>query len=338
MAGKSYVTRGHDSLSLADAGVYQTPSWLPLNALDSDSRSIDCGDVLLQIRIAESATDSSSRGLDAAAFANRTSESVFEIAPTQSIEELVVREEGENEAAEASRKANDHSTRFDSVDVTDVLPEVDQIPLQTQDSTPQGCVDITRFDVAALNRECYSWLWYIGFRGIDPLATVTSDTLSSRPVSVSMQSSSNSTLEGILIAFHPMLFCLVLNQRAPHLEERVDVQYPLAWLKDHCSALARDADLLGRHVEVYRSWVREGRTFRGSQLKKQMELQQAPINMHYQYLVMQSVPHTDTAPSSSEGERNTVVVDFVSVGACTTHALGFKHGGLSALEMRLVSD
>lgn len=113
-------------------------------------------------------------------------------------------------------------------------------------------------------------------------------------------------------------------------------------MKQHCLALSRDADLLGRHVEVFRSWVRDGRSFRSSQLKKQMELQNAPINLHYQFLVLKPVPTSsedddDDARDNEKGRRNTVFVDFVSVGACTTHGLGYKRGGLVTLEHGLVS-
>lgn len=74
---------------------------------------------------------------------------------------------------------------------------------------------------------------------------------------------------------------------------------------------------------------RSHRTFRPSTAKKDIALQPLPLNLHYQLLSVRQ--HTHQRAASAE------VINCVTCGAMTAHALGHKKGGLFYQEGKLVA-
>lgn len=158
--------------------------------------------------------------------------------------------------------------------------------------------------------ECYEWMWHIGFKGVDPL-------------SVSAEEGSSSE-EGVC------------------KRNRADVQYSSTWLNQHVSTLEELLCHIKCLIAFYAEETsREGKRFRASKLKKEIEYQALPVNLHIQLMSLQKC---DDGPALLPGQRGSGVgssetmvrvVDSITCGAMSPHGLGFKNGGLSNIEQNL---
>ncbi|KAG5188437.1 hypothetical protein JKP88DRAFT_253471 [Tribonema minus] len=108
-------------------------------------------------------------------------------------------------------------------------------------------------------------------------------------------------------------------QTLAHMYE--ETEYPLAWCEAHARAVGQQAAMIARVGKLYTQMMQDQRTFRGSQEKKNKDLQFIATNLHAQ--IWSTLP----APGST-----VVHFDMTTTGAPSAHALGFKHGGLVSLE------
>jgi hypothetical protein len=131
---------------------------------------------------------------------------------------------------------------------------------------------------------------------------------------------------------------------------RVDVVYPLDWIKSHIEGLQQLALELGSLVPRMKNQHKTGTSFRCSALKKNPEWQALPVNLHYQLMsVRQHASTTSTAAftsgtsrcgldsDDSAAEPRTEVIHSVTCGAMTPHMMGHKSGGLYHQESKLVT-
>lgn len=213
MTGKSYAARGRAHVLLADAGMFSEPSWLPVNSLDESNTSIECGDVLLQVRILESPADAQLEHSDVQRFTLHEPEVDVKAALTQSVDQLALLADMEGESTQEPDEniVDTHiptlnpTVRPASVERTEPIPTLAELKMTSTDSSPGVCVNVTGYDPVELIRDCYAWLWYIGFRGVDPLSDIKTDTLATLPVNVALQGVSE-TLRGS-VAYHSFHTC-----------------------------------------------------------------------------------------------------------------------------------
>eukprot|EP00602_Paraphysomonas_sp_CaronLab_P006429 CAMPEP_0185030682 /NCGR_PEP_ID=MMETSP1103-20130426/17681_1 /TAXON_ID=36769 /ORGANISM="Paraphysomonas bandaiensis, Strain Caron Lab Isolate" /LENGTH=1178 /DNA_ID=CAMNT_0027565895 /DNA_START=347 /DNA_END=3883 /DNA_ORIENTATION=- len=178
--------------------------------------------------------------------------------------------------------------------------------LWSTDANPGRPVDMRRAaqHSARILAECYEWMWHIGFKGVDPLGIYPEHT------------------DGIALEDRPLV-------------PRADVRYSSTWLTEHI----RTFEELLCHIKCltayYSEEVSEDRTFRASRLKKEIEFQALPVNLHMQIMTMLKCNGTDSCPNTSSDDGFVRVADSVTCGATAAHALGYKNGGLSNIEMDL---
>jgi hypothetical protein len=109
-------------------------------------------------------------------------------------------------------------------------------------------------------------------------------------------------------------------------------------------------------VATYYEDIALNKSFRPSKLKKEIEVQALPINLHIQNMVVQKYQHSTYDPSNSattsaaangggvtnglkksdESNGSTVhVIDSITCGAMACHGLGYSQGGLHNIETTL---
>jgi hypothetical protein len=98
------------------------------------------------------------------------------------------------------------------------------------------------------------------------------------------------------------------------------VEFPVPFCHSHAQAMARSHARVARMCSVLWQMQRQGKQFRSSLDKKHRDLQCIPTNLHVQLMVVDD--GVQASPS---------VYDFITVGAPTAHALGYKKGGLLSL-------
>lgn len=113
--------------------------------------------------------------------------------------------------------------------------------------------DITTLKTDLVIRDCYRWMWDIGYTGCDPLV-FPSGILSTESADVD----------------------------APN---RVDYPYDLIWMANHIKNLREMLSTVVVLVEEYESMTRRGITLRKSPFKENLEMQCIPLNLHYQFMV-----------------------------------------------------
>jgi len=175
--------------------------------------------------------------------------------------------------------------------------------------------------------DCYEWQWLCGYTGCDPLAVGGANGVKNED-----SESSNLTT----------------------LRPRVDVLYPIKWLDSYIEALE---NFLMEALEVLQS-LREmhnnanGNCFRASVLKKDWQVQPLPINFHMQMVTMRRLDaktssvfsginySADGAPIDrpvAQSVRSDRLIDSLTCGCFTAHAMGFKKGGLEAYQLNLLA-
>jgi hypothetical protein len=169
--------------------------------------------------------------------------------------------------------------------------------------------------------ECYEWMWHVGFKGMDPLA---------------LPQTPNITTSGSL------------GETLP----RVDLPYSLIWMNEHIKRLENILCQIKYLLATYYEAMSLQKSFRASKLKKEVEYQAIPINLHIQALVVQkcATGSSDLNPSSAVAgglvtsptgakkvpEDSTVhVIDSITCGAMACHSLGYSQGGLHNIETSL---
>jgi len=104
-----------------------------------------------------------------------------------------------------------------------------------------------------------------------------------------------------------------------HLEHigRVDVPLPIHWLTSHVATMERDTIQLAQLMTLYEDWFLTGRSFRGSQMKKQWNYQGIPVNLHIQLFSVREHP----------SDPNSIIHthDMITSGASTVHAMGLRN-------------
>ena len=171
--------------------------------------------------------------------------------------------------------------------------------------------------------ECYEWMWHIGFKGIDPLSM--SPMIQTDSDAADDNSGNDIRDSG--------------NTRG-RKQPRTDVNYSATWLNQHISTLEELLCHVKCLIAFYSEEVsQEGKRFRASKLKKEIEYQALPVNLHIQLMVLQKCDGGSTIPAVANCGTNmgsTVrVIDSITCGAMSSHGLGFKNGGLSNIEQNL---
>lgn len=216
--------------------------------------------------------------------------------------------------------------------------------------------------------ESYSWLWYLGFNGIDPLVddpTPVQDYLE-------MEFREHKQIASTIAAVHreqarrraesdgggetgkssgdegdgegsdPLLHCPpsprspmpeapTMPKRQQHfLVRRVDCPYPLEAIDAQIQALDDLLESVGKVMVDADDWVEtSGNFFRPSVLKKQMHVQPLPTNLHMQVMAVRQHTQPDSDPH---------LVESVTCGCFSPHGLGNKKGGLFHFEEQLVRE
>jgi hypothetical protein len=181
-------------------------------------------------------------------------------------------------------------------------------------SAPGAPVDMRRAALCQdrILAECYEWMWHIGFTGMDPLSTA------------------------------PVEECNE-DKRQVRSRARADVKYSAIWLAQHIQTLEELLCHVKCLIAFYAEKITEmGNRFRASKLKKEIEYQALPVNLHIQLMTLQKCDVVNAAapggakPSSSASlETKVRVIDSITCGAMSPHGLGFKNGGLSNIEVSL---
>lgn len=147
--------------------------------------------------------------------------------------------------------------------------------------------------------ECYEWMWHLGFKGLDPLCLAPDDIPE-------------------------------LSAQLP----RTDVAYSSAWMSNHITTLEQTLVEVKYLIATCSEEVLSGHSFRASKLKKEIEFQAMPVNLHIQLLNVQRCPALD-GKARSDVSQSMRVIDSITCGAMSPHALGHKAGGLSLMETNL---
>lgn len=191
---------------------------------------------------------------------------------------------------------------------------VGSLSMAALSSSPSGApLDMRRAALCQdrILAECYEWMWHIGFTGLDPLSTVT--------------------FEGSE------------DSNGGMLKSRADVQYSSTWLAQHILTLEELLCHVKCLIAFYAEKITEmGNRFRPSKLKKEIEYQALPVNLHIQLMTLQKcdavngmVSNPGSTKQSSSSETQVRVIDSITCGAMSPHGLGFKNGGLSNIELHL---
>eukprot|EP00605_Chrysophyceae_sp_TOSAG23-4_P001587 GSChrysophyteH1.ASY1.ANO1.1742.1 assembled CDS len=144
----------------------------------------------------------------------------------------------------------------------------------------------------------YEWLWYTGYFGKDPLI-----------VSEAQEDSSKNTV------------CTKLFRRA-------DIEYPIPWIDNHILDLEAFQDevleVLDNLQHIHNN--SNGNCFRASVLKKDLITQPLATNCHMQMVTIKRI---------NRGLRSDGIIDSITSGCFTAHALGHKKGGLYTHQLNL---
>ena len=143
-------------------------------------------------------------------------------------------------------------------------------------------------DISSIISNCYEWMWLLGYRGTDPLNLEDMDT---------------------------------------GLFQRVDYAYPLDWMKQHVENLKNLLIEVKSCLPTLCILVESDQVFRPSILKKNLEVQALPVNLHYQLFTVRRL--------GSDKKPVLEVNHCVTCGAISPHYLGYKNGGLFYLETEL---
>jgi len=180
--------------------------------------------------------------------------------------------------------------------------------------------------------DSYEWQWFCGYSGCDPAAVG----------GVSGLDFKNDSKSNNLTTLRP----------------RVDVPYPIKWIDSHIEALE---SFLMEALEVLQS-LREmhnnanGNCFRASVLKKDWQVQPLPVNFHMQMVTMRRLssagakisttvfsglnPLAEGTPEDhpvAQSVRSDRLIDSLTCGCFTAHAMGFKKGGLETSHRNLLA-
>ena len=176
----------------------------------------------------------------------------------------------------------------------------------------------------------YEWLWFCGYSGNDPLAILNDESQEK---------------EGLT------LIC-----------PRIDVLYPVKWIDEHIEALE---DFMMEVLEVLQN-LREMHNnarencFRASVLKKDWQVQTLPINLHIQMVSLRRLKQKElsnkstglitgvnplaTALSNGGNDANQLsnirpdrLIDSLTCGCFTAHAMGHKQGGLETHQRNMLA-
>jgi hypothetical protein len=159
--------------------------------------------------------------------------------------------------------------------------------------------------------DSYAWLWAVGFLGRDPLAVDTESVRSGG------------------LALRP----------------RADVPYPIQWLQEYIDSLEELQMSLLESIESLRTL--DNATFRSSALKTESEVQPLPINLHCQLVSIRRFPEAPD-PDMSSGQvkerlppptrgQDSSVLESITCGSFSAHALGHKEGGLHSMKVDLLT-
>jgi hypothetical protein len=191
--------------------------------------------------------------------------------------------------------------------------------------------------------DCYEWLWYCGYFGKDPLIVGEAD-------GDAIESDVHEHVEENDEAHFTKVY------------RRVDVEYPIPWLDKHIADLE---NFMFEVLEVLQN-LREihnkanGNCFRASVLKKDWTTQPLATNCHMQMVTIRRLPsthsgasgtvHSGLNPLASSGSdkdtssgsikpmismKATTIIDSMTCGCFTAHALGHKKGGLYTHQLNL---
>lgn len=152
--------------------------------------------------------------------------------------------------------------------------------------------DVMSLNPAAVIRDCYRWLWDLGYTGVDPLV--------------------NASSKDELIDHQPAV--------GDGLElPRIDHLYELPWIAGHVKGLKEILKIVLFLITEYENMVERGVTIRKSPFKDNMEMQCLPLNLHFQFMVSRRHNTKSMLPEIS---------DFTTCGAMSAHGLGYKNNGL----------
>ena len=161
--------------------------------------------------------------------------------------------------------------------------------------------------------DCYEWLWHLGYLGRDPLS----------------MDESSATVPGL------------------SLLPRTDIFYPLDWLDQYITEMESLQMFVLDQVGGLKKLHAKETTFRASALKTEWDVQALPINVHTQLVAVKSFDRgSDVTPNDGAKEdtmlalsRSTPdsLIESISCGSFTAHAMGHKKGGLNSMKVDLLA-
>lgn len=183
---------------------------------------------------------------------------------------------------------------------------------------------------------CNEWLWLIGYSGNDPLVGPARLPVSHLGATAAVSGKTLVSTDD--------------SVRDDRVRNRVDYVYPLDWIDEHVKQLEqlyRDTKTM---VSECNKKMLAGERFRPSTLKKNMDYQIMPINLHLQLLLSRRHIRADesiyskvisdindnSAPSAVQQDIH--ITDSVTCGSPSPHGLGHKNGGLEVQENKLAKE
>ena len=184
---------------------------------------------------------------------------------------------------------------------------------------------------------CNEWLWLLGYSGNDPLAGPV--TL---PVSHRGKTAATSGKELVSTDLDSI--------KDERIRNRVDYVYPLEWIEEHIKQLEQLYRDLKTMVSECNKKMVAGERFRPSTMKKNMDYQIMPINLHLQLMLSRRHIRPDESEYAnvvtdvnennppSAVRQDIHITDSVTCGSPSPHGLGHKHGGLEVQENKLLKE
>ena len=161
--------------------------------------------------------------------------------------------------------------------------------------------------------DCYDWLWHLGYLGRDPLS----------------MDESSATVAGL------------------SLLPRADIVYPLDWLDDYIAEMESLQMFVLDQIASLKQLSAKDTTFRASALKTEWDFQALPINVHTQIVAVKSFDKCTEGASKDSAAPDSVLeftrdsrdslIESMSCGSFTVHAMGHKKGGLNSMKVDLLA-
>ena len=249
-------------------------------------------------------------------------------------------------------------------------PAADEVPIESVPPAPPALAEVFFHERLSSGEPCassasstdtsdyrevlsaaYEWLWHVGFTGADPLTSFHGPIAPTLPSSPSPPSSlarrgsaagsasddaASFSLEKVMEEVDAMHADDSRGAAADHASARqetfarTDYAYPLEWIDAHVQDLQAYAQQLSEQAAHLQRLLDGGATLRSSASKKDPWLQALPINLHMQAL------HVRRCVEGGSSASSEAVVDSMTCGSLSPHALGHKKGGLFNLENELL--